>query len=193
MGAFRTISTEPLHQPIAILPMHIRLQMLSKPAALSLLVIPHSSQLIQCLGPPVQRGGAGCGAPTPLRIHRSSGSPRLYHPTQDAQSTFARTPGRGTTNLPHLRVLSDFPKGEDRKLLAAAIKTTATTPQNNTLLLFCQGCKLCNNNNTPTGMAVCVAWRQGVKHVKIGHSVKCLSAGAMTQPTRPSSWWQPSS
>jgi hypothetical protein len=37
---------------IAILPIHIRLQMLSKTAALTLLTIPHSSQLIQRLGPP---------------------------------------------------------------------------------------------------------------------------------------------
>ena len=52
MGAFRTTPAEPLHQLIAILPIHIRLQMLSKTAALTLLTIPHSSQLIQRLGPP---------------------------------------------------------------------------------------------------------------------------------------------
>ena len=52
MGAFRTTPAEPLHQLIVILPIHIRLQMLSKNAALTLLTIPHSSQLIQRLGPP---------------------------------------------------------------------------------------------------------------------------------------------
>jgi hypothetical protein len=43
---------EPLHQLIAILPIHIRLQMLSKTAALTLLTVPHSSQIIQRLGQP---------------------------------------------------------------------------------------------------------------------------------------------
>ena len=52
MGAFRTTPAEPLHQLIAILPIHIRLQMLSKMAALTLLSVPHSSQLIQRLGQP---------------------------------------------------------------------------------------------------------------------------------------------
>ena len=47
MGAFRTTLAEPLHQLIAILPIHIRLSMLSKMAALTLLTVPHSSQLIQ--------------------------------------------------------------------------------------------------------------------------------------------------
>jgi hypothetical protein len=52
MGAFWTTPAEPLHQLNAILPMHIRLQMLSKTAALTLLTVLHSSQLIQRLGPP---------------------------------------------------------------------------------------------------------------------------------------------
>jgi len=52
MGAFWTTPVELLHQLIAILPIHICLQMLSKTAVLTLLTILHSSQLIQCLGPP---------------------------------------------------------------------------------------------------------------------------------------------
>ena len=52
LGAFRTTAAEPLHQLIAILPIHIRLQMFSTTAALTLLSIPHSSQLIQQLRPP---------------------------------------------------------------------------------------------------------------------------------------------
>ena len=46
MGAFQTTPAEPLHQLIAILPIHIRLQMLSKTAALTLLTVLHSLQLI---------------------------------------------------------------------------------------------------------------------------------------------------
>lgn len=52
MGAFRTTPAQPHHQLIATLPIHFRLQMLSKTAALTLLTVPHSSQLIQCLGLP---------------------------------------------------------------------------------------------------------------------------------------------
>jgi Reverse transcriptase (RNA-dependent DNA polymerase) len=52
MGAFCTTPAEPLYQLCAILPMKLRLQMLSKSAVFSLLSIPHSSQLIQWLGPP---------------------------------------------------------------------------------------------------------------------------------------------
>jgi hypothetical protein len=51
MGTFCTTLAEPLHQLCAILPMKLRLQMLSKSAAFSLLSILHSSQLIQWLGP----------------------------------------------------------------------------------------------------------------------------------------------
>ena len=70
MGAFCTAPAEPLHQLGGIQPMHIRLQMLSKTAALSLLSIPPSSQLIQRLGPP------WCD-PAELR----EGFPNLPHPT----------------------------------------------------------------------------------------------------------------
>ena len=52
MGTFRTTPADLLHQLIAILPIHIHLQMLSKTTALTLLTIPHSLQLIQHLGPP---------------------------------------------------------------------------------------------------------------------------------------------
>ncbi|KAI0284413.1 hypothetical protein BC826DRAFT_1109755 [Russula brevipes] len=44
-----------------------------------------------------------------------------------------------------------------------------------TLLLFFQCSKPCNDDNTPTGIAVCIAWMRGAE---IGHSVKCLGAGA---------------
>jgi hypothetical protein len=50
MGVFCTAPVEPLYQLSAILPMDLRLHMLSKTAVLSLLSIPHSSQLIQRLG-----------------------------------------------------------------------------------------------------------------------------------------------
>jgi hypothetical protein len=52
LGAFRTAPSEPLHRLIAVLPIHIRLQLLSKTTALTLLTIPNSSQLIQRLGVP---------------------------------------------------------------------------------------------------------------------------------------------
>jgi hypothetical protein len=182
MGAFRTTPTELLHQLIAILPIHIHLQMLSKTAALTLLTIPHSSQLIQRLGPP------WCNADElddniPLTPHPSPNTPLTQLMTlvpQEARQPInyhvnqqARLPPRND----QLCALEAIPCGEDRKCLAAQIKEATTNRHNKTLILFCQGSKLNDRNGTPTGTAVCIAWRLGKV---VGYLTKSLGPNTST-------------
>ena len=182
MGAFRTTPAEPLHQLIAILPIHIRLQMLSKTAALSLLTIPHSSQLIQRLGPP------WCGADElsddiPLTPYPTPNTPltrlaalvpqEARNPINFRHDQWARLPPQND----RLHALEAIPHGEDRKRLATQIKQATTNRYNKTLILFCQGSKPNDRDGTPTGTAVCIAWRLGKE---VGHLTKCLGPNAST-------------
>jgi len=181
MGAFRTTPAEPLHQLIAILPIHIRLKMLSKTAALTLLTIPHSSQLIQRLGPP------WCDADElnddiPLTPHPTPSTPLTRLATlvpQEARRpiNFQNRRARLPPQNDRLRALEAIPCGEDRKRLAAQIKQATTNRHNNTLTLFCQGSKPNDRDGTPTGIAVCIAWRLGKE---VGHTTKCLGPNAST-------------
>jgi hypothetical protein len=156
--------------------------MLSKTAALTLLTIPHSSQLIQCLGPPwCSAEELGDGIPltphpapsTPLTrlaalVPHEARQPNNFH--LDRQ---ARLPPRNN----RLQALEAIPRGEDRKRLAAQIKHATTNRHNNTLILLCQGSKPNDRDGTPTGVAVCVTWRHGKE---IGHATKCLGPNAST-------------
>src|SRR6266852_2055496 len=162
MGAFRTTPAEPLHQLIAILPIHIHLQMLSKTAALTLLTIPHSSQLIQRLGPP------WCSADEldnniPLTSHPTPNTPLTRLAAlipQEARRPFNYSPDRWARLPPQsdrLQVLEAILCGEDRKRLAAQIKEVTSNRHNNTLILFCQGSKPNDREGTPTGVVVCIA------------------------------------
>jgi hypothetical protein len=120
MGAFRTTPAEPLHQLIAILPIHIRLQMLSKMAALTLLTIPHSSQLIQRLGPP------WCSAEEldnniPLTPYPTPNTPLIRLAAlvpQEARRPFDYSLDQRVRLPPQnnrLRALEAIPRGEERK------------------------------------------------------------------------------
>jgi hypothetical protein len=182
MGAFRTTPTEPLHQLIAILPIHIRLQMLSKTAALTLLTVPHSSQLIQRLGQPwCDAGELDDDIPltpyptpsTPLTRLASLVPQEARRPTTYRLDQWARLPPRSD----RLRALEAIPRGEDRKLLAAQIKQTTSNRRNKTLILFCQGSKPSDREGNPTGIAVCIAWRLGKE---VGHLTKNLGPSAST-------------
>jgi hypothetical protein len=182
MGAFRTTPAEPLHQLIAILPIHIRLQMLSKTAAFTLLTIPHSSQLIQHLGPP------WCSVDefddnVPLTPHPTPNTPltRLAALVpQEARRPVSFQPDQWLRLPPQndrLRALEAIPRGEDRKRLATQIKQVTANRHNKTLILFCQGSKPNDRDGTPTGVAVCIAWRLGKE---IGHETKFLGPNAST-------------
>src|ERR1700733_14342799 len=182
MGAFWTTPAEPLHQLIAILPVHIRLQMLSKTAALTLLTIPHSSQLIQRLGHP------WCSIDEldnniPLTRHPPPNTPLTHlaalaprearRPVDYSIDRWVRLPPRSD----RLRALEIIPCGKDRKRLATQIKEVTSNRRNNTLILFCQGSKPNDREGTPTGVAVCIAWRRGKE---IGHKTKCFGPNAST-------------
>ena len=49
-GAFRTTPCEPLHQLLSILPIDLRLSMLTQNTALRLYRVSKDSQLLKCLG-----------------------------------------------------------------------------------------------------------------------------------------------
>jgi len=181
MGAFKTTPAEPLHQLIAILPIHIRLKMLSKTAALTLLTVPHSSQLIQRLGPP------WCNADEitnniPLTPHPTPATPltrlALLVPQEARRPIkFHLDQRRLPPQNARLRALEAIPRGEDRKRLATLIKQVSTNRHNKTLTLFCQGSKPNDRGGTPTAIAVCLAWQFGKE---IGHLTKHIGPNAST-------------
>ena len=182
LGAFRTTPAEPLHQLIAILPIHIRLQMLSKTAALTLLTIPHSSQLIQRLGPPWCKADE-LDDNIPLTPHPSPNTPltrlaalvpqEARRPIDYSHERWARLPPQSD----RLQTLEVIPRGEDRKHLSTKIKQETTNKHNRTLTLFCQGSKPNDSEGTPTGTAVCVAWQFGRE---IRHTTKLIGPNAST-------------
>ena len=166
MGAFRTTPAEPLHQLCAILPMHIRLDMLSKTAALSLLSVPHNSQLIQRLGPPwcnpqdLDDGHVSLPHPTPrtpLTILA-----RLVPPASRKAHDFKLGPWtRLPTPSDRLNTVTDIPRGEARKLRAQEIAQAATTNRADTLYLFCHGASPSNEAGSPIATAACTANYRG--------------------------------
>jgi hypothetical protein len=91
-----------------------------------------------------------------------------YHPNQQA-----RLPPQND----RLRALEVISCGEDRKRLAAQIKQATSNRHNKTLTLFCQSSKPNNRDGTPSGTAVCVAWRLGKE---VGHVTKSLGPNAST-------------
>ncbi len=182
LGAFRTTPVEPLHQLIAILPMHICLQLLSKTVALTLLTIPHSSQIIQRLGPPwCDRNELHEDIPpTP---YPTPNTPLIRLATlvpQEARRPFTYQREPRVRPPPHnarLQLFHEIPHGEARKQLATAIKQVSESQRDNTLTLFCQGSKPNNIEGNPTGIAVCIAWRRGRE---ISHWTKPLGTNAST-------------
>jgi ribonuclease HI len=166
MGAFCTIPVDPLHQLSAILPMDLRLRMLSKTAALSLLSIPHSSQLIQRLGPP------WCGL-ADLR----DGPPKLPHPAPSTALTRLARLAPPESRLAHdfkhgpwvrrsipsdrLAIDASLPHGEERKLRARAIAAEESNGSPDELRLFCHGGCPSNREGVPIATASCAASLRG--------------------------------
>ena len=60
---------------------------------------------------------------------------------------------------------------------SSQIQKVSIDRRNNSLILFCHGSKLNNRNDTPTGVASCIAWQHGIE---IRHSTKRLGPNAST-------------
>src|SRR6266403_627337 len=67
--------------------------------------------------------------------------------------------------------------GEACIQLVVEIKQVTENQQDNMLTLFCQGSKPNNIKGTPTGTAICIAWRCGRE---IGHQTRPLGPNAGT-------------
>jgi Reverse transcriptase (RNA-dependent DNA polymerase) len=182
VGAFCSTPTDPLHQLIAILPIDLCLQMLSKTAALTLLTVPHSSQLIQRLGPPWCNPLECNDGHTPLPFPIPNTPLIRLANLAPAQ---ARRPanykhGPWTQLLPnnnHLHLLPDTPRGEDRKWLTESIIHATRNAQDATLLIFCQGSSPSLPAGNPVSVATCVAWLKGRE---TGHLTQNIGEGADT-------------
>jgi Reverse transcriptase (RNA-dependent DNA polymerase) len=166
MGAFCTTPAKPLHQLCGILPMHLRLEMLSKNAALSLLSIPHNSQLIQHLGPP------WCNAQ-----HCDKNAPNLpFPPPQTAlthltglvppKSRRAHNYNYGPwvrrlTTSDRLITDTNILHREDCKLRAREVAHSAWDCRADILHLFCHRACLTNWDSISISMAACTASYRG--------------------------------
>ena len=167
---------------MAILPIDLRLTTLSKMAALSLLSIPHSSQLIQRLGPPwcspleCKEGHVPLPHPipnTPL-IRLANRTPhQARHPANYQHGPWMQL----TPNRDLLQLIPATPHGEDRKQLAESLIHSTKDRQDALLLIFCQGSCPSSPEGEPISIASCVAWQKGRK---IKHSSKIIGHGADT-------------
>jgi hypothetical protein len=162
MGAFCTMPAEPLHQLCAILPMKLRLQMLSKSAVFSLLSIPHSSQLIQWLGPPwcepneLQEGFPNLPYPTPRTPLIQLA--KLVLPESRKPTNFKHAPWSNKLTTPcHFHMDMGIPKGEDCKDQVSEIIEESEDRCPDVLLLFCHRACLSNADGNPIAMAACSA------------------------------------
>ena len=140
--------------------------MLSRTAALSLLSIPHSSQLIQHLGPP------WCDpenvAPNPhFRAHAGQHTPltqlsKLVPPQSCRPEKFKYGPWtHNVITSDRLITNPDVPRGEDRKTRTRDIKREESDGRSSTLLLFCHGASPSDREGTPMATAACAANRRG--------------------------------
>ena len=105
LGAFRTTPHEPLHKLIAILPVYIRFQLLSKTAALTLLTIPNGSQLIR------RPGVSWCNISkmtslTPSTLHGSVRLDRVIHGSDGTPSSHLGLSLANSTTSVFIRTLS---------------------------------------------------------------------------------------
>ena len=156
--------------------------MLSKTAALTLLSVPHSSQLIQRLGQPwcevdkLDDNLPLTPHPTPstLLTRLAALVPQeARHPIKYRIDQRARLPPQSD----RLRSLESIPRGEDRKLLAAKIKQVSSNRHDKTLALFCHGSKPNDREGNPTGIVVCIAWKLGKE---VGRWTKNLGPNSST-------------
>jgi hypothetical protein len=166
LGAFCTTPAAPLHQLCAILPMHIRLQMLSRTAALSLLSVPHSSQLIQRLGPPwckpedLCKGFPNCPYPAPPTslTHLT----KLVPPESCSPPNYKYGPWvRRMITSDRLTLDTNTPQGEERRQRAREIAAADVGRRVDVLTLFCHGACPCNREGTPIAVAAATASYKG--------------------------------
>jgi hypothetical protein len=141
--------------------MHIRFQMLLETAALSLLTILHTSQLIQGLGPP------WCDRTSELRKGFPHPAPRapltrlakLVFADSRRPATFKYGPWvrRANTSDRLITVtVTSIPRGEDRKRSTRDITREVAGKRADTLLIFCHGACPSNKKGTPAHSHRCL-------------------------------------